>query len=116
MKCFLLRPLSLTLVLSGFCLTSSLRASAEGDDLRAADAELNRIYQKALGAMPDANAKEKLRADQRAWIAYRDAEVELYATIGTGGGGLKITQKELTEERTKRLKGIAEDARNNTVQ
>ena len=95
---------------------SCLHASAEGDDLRVADAELNAVYQKALDAMPDGDAKEKLRDSQRAWIAYRDAEVALYAALGTGGGGLKITQTELTEERTKRLRGIAEDARNGTTQ
>ena len=93
-----------------------LHASAEGDDLRAADAELNAVYQKALNAMPDGDAKEKLRDSQRAWITYRDAEITLYAALGTGGGGLKITQTELTEERTKRLRGIAEDARSGTTQ
>ena len=61
-------------------------------------------------------AKEKLRAAQRAWIAYRDAEIALYSSLGTGGGGLKIIQTELTQERTKRLRGIAQDARNGTVQ
>ena len=95
---------------------SSTYASAEGDDLRAADAELNAVYQKALNALAGADAKEKLRESQRAWIAYRDAEVAFYAALGTGGGGLKITQTELTEERTTRLRGSAEDARNGTVQ
>lgn len=97
-------------------LAPSLHASAEGEDLRAADAELNTAYQKALDTMPDGEAKGRLREAQRAWIAYRDAELVLYGALGTGGGGLKIIQTELTAERTKRLRGIAQDARNGTVQ
>ena len=112
----LLLSYSAAFVLLWTALALTLHASAEGDDLRAADAELNAVYQKALNAMPDSEAKEKLRETQRAWIAYRDAEIALYAAMGTGGGGLKITQTELTEERTKRLRGITEDARNGTVQ
>ena len=114
MKIFLSCSAALALLLT--VLAPSLHASAEGDDLRAADAELNAVYQKALKTMSDDDAKDKLREAQRAWIAYRDAEIALYAAMGTGGGGLKITQTELTEERTKRLRGITEDARNGTVQ
>ncbi len=115
MKAKPLLTVAIIVLLSGVGASSSLRASAEGDDLRAADAELNEAYQTALGAVPSEN-KAKLREAQRAWIAYRDAEVSLYAELGRGGGGLKIVQTELTEERTKRLKGIAQDARDGGVQ
>ena len=116
MKSTLLRVGASLLLFSHLTAAPFARASAEGDDLRAADAELNRTYQATLDAMPGAAAKTRLREAQRAWIAYRDAEVALYAEMGTGGGGLKITQTELTEERTKRLQGIATDARSGTVQ
>jgi uncharacterized protein YecT (DUF1311 family) len=47
------------------------------DDSRAADAELNRVYQDLLSKTKgDANATKKLRDAQRAWIAFRDAEVQ----------------------------------------
>ena len=44
-----------------------LRASAEGNDLRAADAELNETYQETLAAMPNNAVKTRLREAQRAW-------------------------------------------------
>jgi len=43
----------------------------------AADAELNRVYKAILEKYKeDALFIEKLRAVQRAWLAYRDAEIE----------------------------------------
>ncbi len=48
-----------------------------GADASDADAELNRVYQQLLSTMKsDANAAKKLRAAQRAWIAFRDAQLE----------------------------------------
>ena len=108
MKTPLLRAVALLSVLLTFCLTASLRASAEGDDLRAADAELNAVYQKALNAMPSADAKDKLREAQRAWVAFRDAELALNATLpGASGNTLKMLQTGLTGTRTKQLRLLA---------
>jgi uncharacterized protein YecT (DUF1311 family) len=46
------------------------------EDARAADAELNHVYQDLLSKTKgDANAAKKLRDAQRAWIAFRDAEL-----------------------------------------
>jgi uncharacterized protein YecT (DUF1311 family) len=48
-----------------------------GEEYKAADAELNRVYQAVLKKYKDdAKFVTKLRAAQRAWVAYRDAEVE----------------------------------------
>ncbi len=115
MKTILFRLVAVLLVLISLCLTSSLRASAEGNELREADAELNRVYQKALKAMPDADTKDKLREAQRAWVAFRDAEIDLNTSLpGASGNTLKMLQTYLTEMRTKQLqllvKGQLSDA------
>jgi uncharacterized protein YecT (DUF1311 family) len=48
-----------------------------GEDASAADTELNRVYQKLLLRVKgDDNATNKLRGAQRAWIAFRDAQIE----------------------------------------
>jgi uncharacterized protein YecT (DUF1311 family) len=86
--------------------------SAEGEELRAADAELNAGYQKALAAMPSASTKAKLKEAQRAWIAFRDAQIALNGELpGATGNQLKMLQTELTQERTKQLKELVEAAK-----
>ena len=111
----LLRAAVVALALVGLGLWSAsprLRASAEGDDLRAADAELNSAYQVALDALPGNATRAKLREAQRAWIAFRDAEIELNGALpGASGNTLKMLQTELTEARTKQLTALAEAAR-----
>ena len=95
---------------------SVLPANTTDGEMDAADAELNTAYQKALAAMPDPVTKENLRTSQRAWITYRDAEVAFYIGLGTGRRGMENTATELTQERTKRLRGIVQDAHHGTVQ
>ncbi len=57
-------------------------------DLARADAELNRYYAaatKRLTEQQDTAALAKLRAAERAWIAYRDAECDaIYESWGQG--------------------------------
>ena len=79
-----------------------------------ADAELNRVYRQLLAANEaDKVSTEKLKNAQRAWIAFRDAELEaIYPTTDdprlTYGSVYPmcycIAQQSLTEERTKQLK------------
>jgi uncharacterized protein YecT (DUF1311 family) len=45
-----------------------------GANLDAANAELNRVYQKALSQQTDQKSKDALKDAERAWIAYRDKE------------------------------------------
>lgn len=90
-----------------------------GLDFEKADAELNRVYKGALAAIPEMavdepqfNAKSweaALRASQRAWIAFRDAEcdehVPMFWTGGTGATAEVIGCKtELTQARSKALR------------
>lgn len=87
-------------------------------ELAKADAELNATYQKAIAAIPefasdppwDAKAwEETLRASQRAWVSFRDAECEKHvAMFWTNGSGATVDilgcKTEKTEQRTKELK------------
>jgi uncharacterized protein YecT (DUF1311 family) len=46
------------------------------EDARSANVELNHVYQDLLSKTKgDANAEKKLREAQRAWIAFRDAQL-----------------------------------------
>lgn len=66
-----------------------------GKDFDKADAELNAAYKKALAAIPglagekpfEARSWENaLRASQRAWLAYRNAECDKHVPMFWGGG------------------------------
>ncbi len=93
------------------------------DLLDAADTRLNATYKMALRTLPemagdapyDAKSWERaLRASQRAWLAYRDAECKNHsAMFWTGGTGATVdvlgclTTK--TKLRTEELKGRYQD-------
>lgn len=98
-------------LVASLALVGGLRASEEGNDLRAADAQLNTAYEQALEAMPKAANQEKLREAQRAWVAFRDAEITCKAALpGATGNSLKMYQTELTDTRAKQLKVLAKEA------
>ena len=121
------------LVLSGVtcaCLLLPLAARAQADcfekattqlesnqcadkQYQEADAELNRVYKAILEKYKkDALFIEKLRAAQRAWLAYRDAEIEAkYPHAGEPRyyGSIfpmcdALYRAELTQERTRKLR------------
>ena len=75
------------------------------------DKELNIVYQKIM-KVADPVTKNKLRNAQRAWIKFRDSEVEKsYYTNNPNGGSMGIlfslnTAAKLTEERTIQLAEI----------
>ena len=72
------------------------------------DKELNIVYQKIM-KVADAVTKNKLRNAQRAWIKFRDSEVEKsYYTNNPNAGSIGIlfslnTAAKLTEERAVQL-------------
>jgi len=87
-------------------------------DARKADADLNHVYQELLSKLKsDENATKKLRAAQRAWVAFRDAHLQevypaqdkqreygsmypmCYAEIATA----------ITKDRTAQLRRILDD-------
>jgi uncharacterized protein YecT (DUF1311 family) len=72
-----------------------------------ADKKLNEVYRKLLAALTKEEA-QKLRASQRAWIAFRDADVALVVAHSGEGGSLgrsiaAMRSFELTRERVKDL-------------
>ncbi len=57
--------------------------ACEADKYKAADAEMNRVYKAALKRLEgDKKAIDKLKAAQRAWMAFRDAELAAHFPAG----------------------------------
>jgi uncharacterized protein YecT (DUF1311 family) len=80
--------------------------NCEGENFKAADAELNAVYAKLLNKVSP-TGRQKLQQAQRSWIAYRDAQCA-FDTMGTTGGsihGMMLSQclTDLTAQQTKRL-------------
>lgn len=85
-------------------------------DLSQADAELNQVYQRVLSRHADEpDAVTRIRKAQRAWIAFRDAEMEALfpeskrAQRGSSFEMCRLFQlTKLTQERTSELKTMLE--------
>jgi uncharacterized protein YecT (DUF1311 family) len=78
------------------------------EEFEQADAELNKTYEALLKKLPDAQSKEKVKQSQRAWLAFRDAEVAFAADQARGGSMAPTvryeTSTELTQQRIRQLK------------
>jgi uncharacterized protein YecT (DUF1311 family) len=61
-----------------------------GQDFTAADAKLNVLYKTMMSKYDTANGA-KLKAAERAWIAWRDAECD-FETNGTTGGSINAME------------------------
>ncbi|GEN27780.1 hypothetical protein HVA01_14260 [Halovibrio variabilis] len=75
---------------------------------QAADDELNAVYQTLVSRLEGNSVSlEKLRAAQRAWIGFRDAECAFESSAVEGGSALPMVRngclEALTEARTERL-------------
>jgi uncharacterized protein YecT (DUF1311 family) len=72
-----------------------------------ADAQLNKVYAQVMAKL-DEQGKAKLKAAQRAWIAFRDAQAELEADSMRDGTGATALRSEsaaaTTQQRTESLK------------
>jgi uncharacterized protein YecT (DUF1311 family) len=91
-------------------------------ELDKADAALNAAYKKAIARIPELAAEkpydaksweDALRASQRAWVAFRDAECKDHGTMfwtgGTGATGDALNcMMEMTKNRTVQLKELYE--------
>lgn len=77
------------------------------------DEELNRVYRDLIAALP-ARARPTLRASQRAWIAFRDAERRAIAGVFGDLDGTMFQPMRaqawlnVTRERVRTLKGYRE--------
>lgn len=83
------------------------------------DAELNRVYQKALAAMPELDdtdtrkTREQLRKFERAWLIFKEEDCTLIGGL-TGGSNLWVThfaldcEEKRLRERIRFLRNISE--------
>jgi len=87
------------------------RAHCENVLLDAADAELNRVYREAMAAL-DPRGADILRNTQRAWLAYRDGNLEAFAAADPDQGQTGLAERVrdlrlLTKSRTAELERLA---------
>ncbi|MEA3187403.1 MAG: hypothetical protein QOD99_1233 [Chthoniobacter sp.] len=78
-------------------------------DFQKADAELNKVYHKIMAEL-DSEAQTKMKAAQRAWIVFRDAQAEYEADADARGGSMYPQLyygecADLTRRRIKQLRG-----------
>jgi uncharacterized protein YecT (DUF1311 family) len=76
-------------------------------DFAAADVDLNKVYKQLAGRL-DEESQAKLKAVQRAWVQFRDAEAEFEADVEARGGTMAPViyngrRAELTKIRTEEL-------------
>jgi uncharacterized protein YecT (DUF1311 family) len=87
---------------------ATMNAQARSDFVQA-DTELNKTYQSVLAKLPAAE-KQKLKQEQRAWVASRDAEAARAAKESEGGSMAPTlryeTMTDLTRKRITELKAM----------
>ncbi len=72
------------------------------------DAELNKVYAKVLAKLDD-EGKAKLKAAQRAWVAFRGAQAEMDADLMRGGSAAPLLRAgSLTGTTKKRVQELKE--------
>jgi uncharacterized protein YecT (DUF1311 family) len=115
MKTFLLLLILLTtclLPLSAHAQTQGQMNQEAAAEFKKADAQLNKIYPQVLAKL-DAEGKEKLKAAQRAWVAFRDAQAELDADTARGGTMAPLlranSMTQTTEDRITQLKAFLQE-------
>ena len=78
--------------------------------LAEADAELNKVYRQLTSRLGDKKWEMKLRAAQRAWIKYRDANCDYESEFSGGGSAATFEYNfclaDMTVARAKELQGM----------
>ena len=81
-------------------------------EYRAADRALNAEYARLVASIHDAGRLQRLRAAQRAWIAFRDAQCAFESSAMEGGTAAQLLfsgcAAQLTRERAKELRDLRE--------
>jgi len=114
-------PLRVILFLLAACLLSlvSARAQTQGEmnreaaaEFQKADRELNKLYPQVVAKL-DAEGQEKLKAAQRAWVAFRDAQAALEADSARGGTMAPLLHSAsltaTTQDRIKQLRAFLKE-------
>lgn len=93
--------------LTGFSQTTGEMKADASRAYEVSDKAMNEAYKQLMGVLNE-EGKTRLKAAQRAWIAYRDAQASFDSHHLAGGTmeGLEYTGSlnMLTQERTKRLR------------
>jgi uncharacterized protein YecT (DUF1311 family) len=90
--------------------TQSEMNDCAGRNFEAADKQLNRVYREVVQRLADdSDGLGKLKAAERAWVAYRDAECSFIA-MSVEGGSIYPTiwlgcRESMTADRTAALNG-----------
>jgi len=83
-----------------------------GKEYKAADAQLNQVYQK-LSSMLDAEEKSQLKEAENAWLKYRDLNCDFVADQYKGGSIrpmiLGLCLADVTRNRTSELRNQIKD-------
>ena len=113
--CLCTTALSLPCPAPAFAQSQGEMNRTAADDYKKSDAELNRVYKKLM-AKQDATGAAKLRKSQRAWIAFRDAEMAFAGDEFRGGSAEPLSiygaGNRLTQARIKQLNAYLESLAN----
>ncbi len=100
------------LVLPARAQTQSEMNAEAAAELQKANAALNAVYKK-MRALQDEAGGARLKAAQKAWIAFRDAQAAFEAAHSEGGSiyplELANAKTRLTETRTEELEALMDD-------
>lgn len=81
-------------------------------EFKKADAALNAAYKKVMAGQ-DADGAAKLKAAQKAWLVFRDAQAAFEAASSEGGTihpmEIAYTKARLTETRTEELEALLDE-------
>src|SRR4051812_15509077 len=78
---------------AAFCVLFVFSASGQYGSNQA-DADLNRVYHKMMGALPPAQRQHLLHA-QRAWVAFKEKNEELLRVLVSEGAITEMTRQTL---------------------
>lgn len=92
--------------------TSAAMRACVNQRYQAADAKLNDIYQRLAAQLPE-ERRERLRAAQRAWIAFRDRNASFIASAVEQGTQYPILEvsalARMTQQRAEELKQLLDE-------
>ncbi|NHI00043.1 lysozyme inhibitor LprI family protein [Oceanimonas sp. MB9] len=113
--------MTLRLLLAAFWLLPALTLAATQVEMnqqsqrnyQAADRALNQAYGQLMNSLAS-DRRKKLKAAQRAWLRFRDAQAELVSSAYEGGSMQPLVHSEelrrLTESRTRELEQQFQEA------
>lgn len=103
------RVTTVILTLAAFSSGWMLRASVAVEAMVEADHKLNVVYKKLMARIPSATQKEKLKAAQRAWLAWMVAEDAFRTAVDSDSKAGLYVRIELLEARAAQLDSLLQD-------